>query len=610
MKSIDKFTNKIFNTKWEETLPLIPDNSVDIIITSPPYNVKLGDNKLKKDSYDSYEDNMPYEDYLAWMNSLFEECYRVLKTGGRIAINIGDGANGQMTTHADFTVNMKKTGFIPITTVVWDKGQVGNRFSWGSYQSPSQPSFPKPQEYIVIMAKETLHHEGDKKNITISAKEFQRNSLALWRFPPETRMMKLYGHPACVDDQTECLTIDGWKSYNQLKEGDLVASLDLETGLMEWQKNLYTTVYSHDGKSVNVHGRHLDMVLSPIHRCVVKKDKKYIIKMAKDLVPHDKIPCSSKWNNNMLYPEHLAQSIMFPNMNMAYLAGFFIGGGHYKKDENGKVYTIVIDQSETANHDKVQKVRECLSNLDAEFKENRRTKIHSYDKSMKSDFISFNIKGKIRDEIMFLCQYPMKKVPKLALHWDEKIIMSFVNGMVDADGLRRGDNLIIVQKNNSILNDFHAIGVRLGYDSYMSSYENKSGHINYVEFTHKKHKLLRNSKASLLLFDSYNGIMWCPYVEKNGTFVARRNGRVFITGNCFPEELPRRLIQQLTYADDIVLDPFSGAGTTCTVAKKLKRKYIGIEMSKKYYDTSLKRLGETPEMVETEDGRNVPDWML
>ena len=59
---------------------------------------------------------------------------------------------------------------------------------------------------------------------------------------------------------------------------------------------------------------------------------------------------------------------------------------------------------------------------------------------------------------------------------------------------------------------------------------------------------------------------------------------------CFPEELPRRLIDQLTYKEDVVLDPFSGAGTTCAVAKKMRRHYIGFEMSKKYWDVSLDRL--------------------
>jgi site-specific DNA-methyltransferase (adenine-specific) len=81
----------------------------------------------------------------------------------------------------------------------------------------------------------------------------------------------------------------------------------------------------------------------------------------------------------------------------------------------------------------------------------------------------------------------------------------------------------------------------------------------------------------------------------------------------FPEELPRRLIQQLTYKDDVVLDPFSGAGTTCTVAKQLSRKYIGIEMSEKYYKTSLNRLSLTPNTIINIDEKGketvTAEWM-
>jgi site-specific DNA-methyltransferase (adenine-specific) len=170
-----EYLNKINLGKWESILPSIIDNSIDIIITSPPYNVKLGQNKLKKDKYDTCDDDMDYDDYLAWMDSLFVECYRVLKIGGRICINIGDGANGQITTHADFTVMMKKY-FIPMTTIVWDKCQIGNSTAWGSYQSPSQPSFPTQFEFIIVMGKDTLKHEGDKNKISVSGKEFQHNS--------------------------------------------------------------------------------------------------------------------------------------------------------------------------------------------------------------------------------------------------------------------------------------------------------------------------------------------------------------------------------------------------------------------------------------------------
>jgi len=197
VKTIEELVNKIHLGKWEEVMLQIPDACVDIIITSPVYNVSLGSNKFKKDKYDTCEDNMPYDDYLNWMDKLFAECYRVLKPGGRIALNIGDGANGSVCTHADFTVRMRdKAKFIPMTTIVWDKGQIGNSCGWGSYQNPVQPSFPTPFEFIIVMAKETVRHEGDKNKITVGGKEFQRNSRALWRFTPETRMKELYDHPA------------------------------------------------------------------------------------------------------------------------------------------------------------------------------------------------------------------------------------------------------------------------------------------------------------------------------------------------------------------------------------------------------------------------------
>ena len=73
----------------------------------------------------------------------------------------------------------------------------------------------------------------------------------------------------------------------------------------------------------------------------------------------------------------------------------------------------------------------------------------------------------------------------------------------------------------------------------------------------------------------------------------------------FPENLPRRLIDQLTYAGDVVLDPFSGVGTTCAVAKKMGRHYIGFEMSEKYHEKAQSRLGLIPEL----DEGGLPKWM-
>jgi site-specific DNA-methyltransferase (adenine-specific) len=224
--------DEIINSKWEDGMPTVPSGTVDLIITSPPYNVNLGNNKHKKDKYASYDDNMPYDEYLDWITNLFTECNRVLKTGGRLCINIGDGANGSVPTHVDFTyrllnlnqfVNKDKLaqiGFEPfqmMTTIVWNKQQIGASTAWGSFQSPSCPSFPTPFEFIIVVAKGTTKHEGDKSKISISKDNFITNSRALWTFPPETQMMKKYDHPAMFPEELPRRLID-----HLTYEGDVV----------------------------------------------------------------------------------------------------------------------------------------------------------------------------------------------------------------------------------------------------------------------------------------------------------------------------------------------------------------------------------------------------
>lgn len=224
MKTIEEIQDEVYCGKWEDLTPTVPSNSIDLIVTSPPYNVSLGlHNKHKKDRYATYDDNMPYTEYIEWICKLFLECNRMLKEGGRLCVNIGDGANGSISTHSDFThelltlfedcdpkkvKNLNYADFKMMTTIVWDKCQIGNSTSWGSWKSPSCPSFPTQFEFIIIVAKGTTKHEGDKEKITVSGDDFIRNSRALWRFPPETAMMKKYDHPACFPEDLPRRLID------------------------------------------------------------------------------------------------------------------------------------------------------------------------------------------------------------------------------------------------------------------------------------------------------------------------------------------------------------------------------------------------------------------
>ena len=186
---------KIINGKCEEVLPTLKDNIIDLVITSPPYNVNLGDNKFNKNPYDLYNDNKEHRNYLNWLENIFKIIHTKLKVGGRCVINIGDGKNGAIPTHSDIIQLMtNKIGYLPITTIVWDKKSISNRTSWGSFASPSQPSFPKPFEYILIFAKENkkLQYQGETD---LTNDEFIKWSYALWQFTPETQLKKLK-HPA------------------------------------------------------------------------------------------------------------------------------------------------------------------------------------------------------------------------------------------------------------------------------------------------------------------------------------------------------------------------------------------------------------------------------
>lgn len=170
----------------------LEDNSIDLVITSPPYNVDLGKNKYKKDGYDLYFDNLNYFEYIDWLALVFKTIHPKLKPGGRIAINIGDAKNGKIPTHADLIASLNNY-YHYFSTIIWDKGNTSNRAAWGSFLSPSCPSFPRSFEYICIFSKDTpkLSTKGESD---LTKEEFIEWSNGLWKFPGETS--KTINHPA------------------------------------------------------------------------------------------------------------------------------------------------------------------------------------------------------------------------------------------------------------------------------------------------------------------------------------------------------------------------------------------------------------------------------
>lgn len=166
---------------------LLDKNCLDLIITSPPYNVGI--------NYNGDEDLQSYEEYLAFTQSYLKNCYFWAKDGARFCLNIPLDKNkgGQQSVGADITNLAKKVGWKYHSTIVWNEGNISRRTAWGSWLSASAPYVIAPVELILVLYKNEWKkkHKGQSD---IKKEEFMAWTNGLWSFNGESK--KRIGHPA------------------------------------------------------------------------------------------------------------------------------------------------------------------------------------------------------------------------------------------------------------------------------------------------------------------------------------------------------------------------------------------------------------------------------
>ena len=183
ISEIGDWADKIY-CQSSENMSMIPDNSIALAFTSPPYNVG-------KD----YDDDIDLDSYLELIQNVAREVYRVLRPGGRYLVNIANlGRKPYIPLHAFFYDIHINAGFIPMGEIIWQKsdGASGN-CAWGSWQSAKAPSLRDIHEYILVFSKQSFFRP-DKGESSISATEFMDATLSVWRIPPESA--KRVRHPA------------------------------------------------------------------------------------------------------------------------------------------------------------------------------------------------------------------------------------------------------------------------------------------------------------------------------------------------------------------------------------------------------------------------------
>ena len=210
IEKIEDVTGNIINGDCVEVMKSLPEGSVDLVVTSPPYGVNV--------KYDVYDDNLPMDEYWDFTIKWLTEAYRVLKDDGRIAVNVPIEVNvqergGRILFNSEFWMRMKEVGFkfFGMVDLTEDSPHRVRQTAWGSWMSASAPYIYNPKECVILAYKksskkltkgesqwkgtpnEVKDEEGNVKTKMIyedaSKKEFMNLVFGRWEYFADTKSL-------------------------------------------------------------------------------------------------------------------------------------------------------------------------------------------------------------------------------------------------------------------------------------------------------------------------------------------------------------------------------------------------------------------------------------
>lgn len=228
---VDRSTGDPFKQGNATSMAAVPDGSVALVVTSPPYFAGK-----------QYEEELgvgaipgSYVEYLAMIEAVFAECVRTLEPGGRIAVNVANlGRKPYRSLSADVTsILQDRLRLLVRGEIIWQKqgGSTGN-CAWGSFRSPSNPTLRDLTERVVVASKGRFDRAVPARKratlglphlATINADRFMAATTDVWEIPPESA--RRVGHPAPFP-----VELPEWLIDLYTYEGDLVLDPFLGSG--------------------------------------------------------------------------------------------------------------------------------------------------------------------------------------------------------------------------------------------------------------------------------------------------------------------------------------------------------------------------------------------
>lgn len=192
------------------TTKKIRPESIDLIVTSPPYNLDI--------DYKSHDDKLEYQEYLKFTKRWLKKSLSLLKSDGRMCLNIPLDTNkgGHRSIGADITTIAKEVGWKYHSTIIWNEGNISKSSAWGSWLSASSPYVIAPVELIVVLYKDSWKKTTGSKINDITKEEFVKWTNGVWTFKGESK--RKIGHPAPfpVELPKRCIKLFSYKGDNIL----------------------------------------------------------------------------------------------------------------------------------------------------------------------------------------------------------------------------------------------------------------------------------------------------------------------------------------------------------------------------------------------------------
>jgi integrase len=368
----------------------------------------------------------------------------------------------------------------------------------------------------------------------------------------------------CVSSDTEILTINGWKKYNELKKGDLHFSFNIITNKIEIIPLQDINIYNYNNKIYQVKSRDIDLLMTPEHKSfcsiLLNHGSKYgYERLSWQLKPIEEIINFKAFFSWRALLSGKTTGIKKINNYFTSILGWILTDGHIAHKKYG--CDITISQSLSANAKKCAILEEHLIKSKLYFTKNiQKEKIGGYTKR-PHQMIIFRIRTKSHKKIFkWLNKNNTPKNELLLLSYNN--LKYLFNSMMLADGCRGNEFC----DQNPINIEFLRIIANL--INYHTNYKFQKKHRTYIH--HKNYCTLYKKHIKLI---DYNGVVWCPQ-NKNQTWIAKRNNKISITGNSFAHHAIKNGIsikelqeamghwcikmteEYLTLTDDEVIDSF------------------------------------------------------